>query len=43
MAESLVRDEFARSYAKPDTADDDMDIEGTASDSNTNKKVSDHC
>ena len=40
MAENLVRDEFTRSYAKPNDADGDMDVEETMSDTKVNTKVS---
>ena len=44
MAENLVRDEFTRSYVKaPNATDDDMDIEETTSDPNTDKKVRSNC
>ena len=42
MAENLIRDKFACSYAKDDAAGDDINIEVTMSDSNGHKKVSSH-
>ena len=43
MAENLVQDEFARSYAKPNNANSDTDVEETMSDTKVNTKVSASC
>ena len=43
MAENLIRDEFACSYAKPNDVDGDTDVEETMSDTKVNTKVSASC
>ena len=43
MAENLIRDEFAHSYAKPNDANGDTDVEETMSDTKVNTKVSASC